>query len=197
VSDGEQGDGSRGENAADDGTSTAAEVLGLLQGAGQGEGLELFPGPGDPAVVVPRERLLEVCRRLKSAPELRFEQCVLVTGTHMLESRDKKSGEVLRPAGFEVMIHLRSLRHHRELALKIRLPFDDPRLDSVSEVWPAANWHERETYDLVGVVFDGHPNLIRILLPEDWEGHPLRKDYLFPKEHRGISLEVDPPWPQP
>jgi NADH-quinone oxidoreductase subunit C len=67
--------------------------------------------------------------------------------------------------------------YRHRIRLKVRVPGDDPRIDSVSSVWNTANWHERETYDLMGVRFDGHPDLRRILLPEDWEGHPLRKEY--------------------
>ena len=170
------------------------EILQALNDDGVGEGLELFEGPQDAAIVVPAARLHDVCRHLHDAHHLFFEQCVMVTGTHMTEKRDKE-GNVEREEGFEVIYHLRSLRNHMLLAMKVRLGAHDPRVDSVANIWPAANWHERETWDLVGIRFDGHPALKRILLPEDWEGHPLRKDYVFPKEYQGISLEVDPPWP--
>ncbi len=76
------------------------------------------------------------------------------------------------------------LRHR--FAVKVFAPRDEPVFPSVSALWPAANWHEREAYDLLGLRFEGHPNLQRIFLPEDWEGHPLRKDYQFPKEYHGI-----------
>jgi len=71
-------------------------------------------------------------------------------------------------------------------AVKVVVPRDDPHIPSVADVWPAAAWHEREAYDLMGIVFDGHPNLTRILCPDDWVGHPLRKDYEFPAEYEGI-----------
>ncbi|MFO7264805.1 MAG: NADH-quinone oxidoreductase subunit C [Limnochordales bacterium] len=85
--------------------------------------------------------------------------------------------------GFQVVYHLLSLgpradRVQRKLAVKIQVPRDDPRTASVVHVWPTANFHEREVYDLMGVVFEGHPDLRRILLREDWVGHPLRKDYV-------------------
>ena len=172
------------------------EILEQLKKDGKGEGVTLFEGPQDPALVVPAEQINDTCRHLRESPHFSFEQCILVTGTHMLERKDKKSGEITRAAGFELIYHLRSLRHHRLLALKVVLPMsDEPSVDSIAEIWPAANWHERETYDMLGIRFTGHPDLTRILLPEDWEGFPLRKDYVFPTEYQNISLEVDDPWP--
>lgn len=176
---------------------SAQEILALLEKDGMAAGLSLFPGPQDAALIVPPDRLTAVCQHLRDANHLSFEQCVLVTGTHMLERTDKKTKEVIQAPGFEVMIHLRSLRHHRLLALKVKLPEMDPEVDSVSQIWQSANWHERETYDMLGIQFRGHPDLRRILLPEGWVGHPLRKDYVFPREFQGISLEVDDPWPAP
>lgn len=175
---------------------TATKILDILKSDGQAEGVTLFEGPQDPALVVPAGRLLELCRHLQQAPHLSFEQCILVTGTHMLERVDKKSKEITRQAGFEVVYHLRSIRNHQLLTLKVHLPLEDhPEIDSVSTVWASADWHERETYDMLGIVFRGHPNHQRILLPEDWVGHPLRKDYVFPTDYHGISLQVDDPWP--
>jgi NADH-quinone oxidoreductase subunit C len=77
----------------------------------------------------------------------------------------------------ETVYHLYSFEHNRRLRLKVRLPGDDPRVDSMVPVWPAANAFEREVFDLFGIHFEGHPFMVRILLPEDWEGYPLRKDY--------------------
>jgi NADH-quinone oxidoreductase subunit C len=71
-------------------------------------------------------------------------------------------------------------------AVKVVVPRDKPTIPSVADIWPAAEWHEREAYDMMGIVFDGHPSLTRILCPEDWVGHPLRKDYTFPSEYEGI-----------
>lgn len=78
---------------------------------------------------------------------------------------------------FETVYHLYSLENNQRVRLKVRLPGDDPRVDSMVPVWPAANAFEREVFDLFGVYFEGHPYLVRILMPEDWEGYPLRKDY--------------------
>jgi NADH-quinone oxidoreductase subunit C len=78
---------------------------------------------------------------------------------------------------FEVNYHLLSLDRNERLRLKVRLGGSDPSVHSVTEIWPTANWHERENYDLMGIRFEGHPELSRILMPDDWEGHPQRKDY--------------------
>lgn len=75
---------------------------------------------------------------------------------------------------------------HAEVAIKVHVPRDNPRIASVADVWPAANWHEREAFDLFGILFDGHPDLTRILCCDDWVGYPLRKDYEFPLEYHGI-----------
>lgn len=75
---------------------------------------------------------------------------------------------------------------HAEIAVKVRTPREAPHIPSVADIWPAADWHEREAFDLVGIIFDGHPDLRRILCCEDWEGFPLRKDYEFPLEYHGI-----------
>lgn len=175
---------------------TAVEVLDALGKAGLADGVALFDGPKDATLIVPRERLRAVMKHLSDDRALSFEMLVLVTGTHLTEKKDAK-GVVQRAAGFEVIYHLRSVRHGGVLPVKVKLAIDDPSVDSVADLWAAADWHERETFDLVGIRFTGHPNLRRILLPEDWEGHPLRKDYVFPKEYQGINLEVDAPWPTP
>jgi NADH-quinone oxidoreductase subunit C len=88
----------------------------------------------------------------------------------------------------ESVYEVYSVKHNHRLSFKVRVARDNPKIPSVVSIWPAANWHERETFDLVGIIYEGHPFLKRILLPEDWEGHPLRKDYQFPKFYRDIPL---------
>lgn len=97
---------------------------------------------------------------------------------------------------FCVALDLRSMRHRHEFAVKVYVDRDEPRVPSVMDLWPAANWHEREAYDLFGIVFEGHSDLRRILLPEDWDGHPLRKDYVFPREYHGIPMSTEIDWRQ-
>jgi len=127
----------------------------------------------DPYILIEPGRVREVMRTLRDEPTLGFDMLLLVTGVDRLDR-------------FEVVYHLTSLRHGHRIALKAVLPRDDPHIGSVAEIYPAANWHERETYDLLGIVFDGHPDMRRILLPDDWEGHPLRKDYTMPESYHGI-----------
>ncbi len=128
---------------------------------------------GIPTIYVARERLVDTCRALRDAPELRFALLadIVPVDYHPREPR------------FEVTYLVASLGvgtfgdTAQRLRIRVRVPGDDPRLPTVSEVWPVANWAEREAYDFFGITFDGHPDLRRILMPEDWDGFPLRKDY--------------------
>ena len=88
-----------------------------------------------------------------------------------------------------VAYHMQSRRHMHQLVLKVRLPRETPVTQSLAAIWPTADWGERETYDMYGIEFEGHPDLRRILLPEDWVGHPLRKDYPMPKRYHDVPLE--------
>jgi NADH-quinone oxidoreductase subunit C len=130
-----------------------------------GEVKEAF---GEVTVTVPRERLVEMCRFLKTAPGLEFNFLADLCGV------DRGPEEEPR---FEVNYHLFSTTKHHRLRLKVLLNDNDTHVPTVTGVWRTSNWHERETYDLFGVIFDGHPDLRRILLPDDWQGHALRKDF--------------------
>ena len=114
-----------------------------------------------------RDDVPAVARALRDRPEMRYSLLADLTAVdyHPREPR------------FELVYLLVSLEHRRRLRLKVRLPGDDARVGTVSGVWPAANWLEREVWDLFGIVFDGHPDPRRLLMPEDWDGFPLRKDY--------------------
>jgi NADH-quinone oxidoreductase subunit C len=120
---------------------------------------------GELTLEVAPERIVEVCRFLKS--ERQFVRLSDVTAVDWYPQEPR----------FEVVYHLHSLERNERLRLKCRLPGQDPEVDSVTAVWRSANWYEREVYDLFGIRFRNHPDLRRILMPEDWEGHPLRKDY--------------------
>jgi NADH-quinone oxidoreductase subunit C len=122
---------------------------------------------GELTILVPRERLRRAAEFLRGDPELQFTYLSDVTGV------DRFPGE----PRFELNYHLLSLARRETLRLKVRVAGSDPVVESVTAVWPTAGWHEREVFDLFGVRFEGHPDLRRILMPEDWEGHPLRKDY--------------------
>jgi len=95
-----------------------------------------------------------------------------------------------------VVYDLRSMTHRHEFAVKVYMDRKDPRLASVMDLWPAADWHEREAFDMFGIIFEGHADLRRILLPEDWVGYPLRKDYEFPREYHGIPGTYELDWQQ-
>jgi NADH-quinone oxidoreductase subunit C len=129
---------------------------------------QVIEAHGEVTIVIPREQLVEVCRFLKTAPGLEFNFLSDLCGV------DRGPEEEPR---FEVNYHLFSTTKHHRLRLKVLLNDDDTHVPTVTGVWRTANWHERETYDLFGVLFDGHPDLRRILLPDDWQGHALRKDF--------------------
>jgi len=119
-----------------------------------------------PTLAVPREEIVEVCRWLRDNPEFDMAMLDFVSAVDRVDR-------------FEVVYHLVSLTRHHVLTLKVPVPRDDPRVASVVEVWSGADWHEREAYDLFGLTFDGHPDLRRIMMSDDWKGHPLRKDYVY------------------
>jgi NADH-quinone oxidoreductase subunit C len=93
------------------------------------------------------------------------------------------------PPRFEVVYHLLSYPQNHTHVVKVHLPREEPRLQTVESVWGVANWHEREAYDLFGIVFEGHSDLRRILLPDDWSGHPLRKDWVDPDFYNGLHVK--------
>jgi NADH-quinone oxidoreductase subunit C len=147
----------------------------------------------DPFIVVDAANLTEVCRFLRDDPSLRFELLNCISGVDYFEPDSKKAPKAGFEPHVEVVYHLQSFTHRHRFVLKVLLPRwkDDktgelPVAPSVVSIWAAAEWHEREVYDLSGVWFTGHPDLHRILLSEDWVGHPLRKDYEFPLEYHGI-----------
>ena len=122
---------------------------------------------GELTLVVPREHLRRAAEFLHADPELRFAYLSDITAVDRFPVEPR----------FELNYHLVSLRRREWLRLKVRVSGSDPVVETLIPVWPGANWHEREVFDLFGVRFEGHPDLRRILLPEDWEGFPLRKDY--------------------
>jgi NADH-quinone oxidoreductase subunit C len=117
-------------------------------------------------IYVSREQLASVARVLRYAPELKFSFLAELTAADYWP----------REPRFEVVYILVSIEHTQRLRMKVRLPASDPHVATVSGIWPAANWLEREVWDLFGIAFDGHPDPRRLLMPEDWEGSPLRKD---------------------
>ncbi|MQA24645.1 MAG: NADH-quinone oxidoreductase subunit C [Micromonosporaceae bacterium] len=130
------------------------------------------------------ERIADVCRVMRDDDSLRFELCSSVSGVDYLDEERR----------LHVCYHLTSMTYRRRIRLETAVTAEDPHVPSVTQIYPTADWQERETYDMFGVVFDGHPNLTRILMPDDWEGYPQRKDYPLggvPVEYKGA--EIPPP----
>ncbi len=175
---------------------TPAEVSAILkQQFGDKIKADKLDGP-DAFVVIEPGDLLEVGRFLRDDPRLNFRFLNCISAVDYLEPDPRKAPKAGFQPHLEVVYHLSSFgpreRFHR-LALKLILPrWKDnqpgqlPEVPSVTGLWQTADWHEREVYDLSGVWFTGHPDLKRILLADDWVGHPLRKDYEFPLEYHGI-----------
>jgi NADH-quinone oxidoreductase subunit C len=147
----------------------------------------------DPWIEVSPEGLIDVCTFLRDDPKLRFNLLNCITVVDYFEPDPKKAAKAGFDPHLELVYHLWSIPNKSSLVVKVMLPRwnndtpgELPEVPTVSGVWSTADWHERETYDLSGVRFLGHPNLRRILCPEDWVGHPLRKDYEMPEEYHGI-----------
>jgi NADH-quinone oxidoreductase subunit C len=134
---------------------------------------------------VRRDHLVTVARTLRDEPALRFELCLGVSGVHY----PNEAGRELH-----AVYPLTSITHNRRVRVEVAAPDADPHVPSLFSVYPTTDWHERETYDFFGIIFDGHPSLTRIEMPDDWEGHPQRKDYPLggvPVEYKGA--EIPPP----
>ena len=143
-------------------------LLALLEQAVPGATFEPVPSVDlQTTVFVPADRVVEIAQALRDRPELRFQFLAELTAVDVWP----------REPRFELIYLLVSLEHRLRLRMKVRLPGADPHVATVSGVWPAANWLEREIWDMFGIAFDGHPDPRRLLMPEDWEGYPARKDY--------------------
>ena len=154
----------------------ALEVVPELEGQ-----LVLFDR-GELTIYVPREHLLKTVQAFRDDPFLRFEVCVSVSGVNY----PGDTGHELHS-----VYHLLSYTHNRRVRLEVSCPDDDPHIPSVVATYPMADWHEREAWDMFGIVYDGHPSLTRILMPDDWVGHPQRKDYPLggiPVEYKGAVI---------
>jgi NADH-quinone oxidoreductase subunit C len=129
----------------------------------------------DPCAMITSSRMAEVAAFLRADPDLDFDSLMCLSAVDY------------PPATIQVVYHLYSIPKKHKFVMKTDLPRPDPRVPSVEGIWKMANFHEREAFDLLGVIFEGHPDLRRILLPFDWEGHPLRKDYVTPETYRGVT----------
>ena len=135
----------------------------------------------EPYLLVEAQAIVDVCRFLRDDSELNFE--VLSDQTAVDWPKEEK---------IQLVYHLYSYASRHQIVLKVELPRDNAKIVTVENIWKIANWFEREIFDLFGVIFEGHSDLRRILLPEDWEGYPLRKDYIEQEEYDGISTQRAP-----
>jgi len=129
-----------------------------------------------PCIIVPAAAITAIALQLRDDPELQFDYLMCLSG---VDNNDGTLG---------VVYHLDSVKLRHKLTLKVIVSIDAPQVPTVEKVWRSADWHEREAYDLIGVVFEGHRDHRRILLPEDWEGHPLQKNYQVPEFYNGMKV---------
>jgi len=163
------------------------EIADAIKDMYPAEVLDIREFRGQVSVIVKKDRIKEMMRYLHDTPEFYFDFIEDLCGMDYLGRKEPR---------FEVVYHLLSHRHKHMIRIRAEVPEDDCAIDSVTDIWNGANWHERECFDLFGVSFAGHPDLRRILLPEDWDGHPLRKDYplksdLGEKEWKGYKEVLD------
>ncbi|MBO8192522.1 NADH-quinone oxidoreductase subunit C [Streptomyces oryzae] len=131
---------------------------------------------------IAREHLATAARTLRDDPALRFELCTGVSGVHYPGDKGRE---------LHAVYHLRSITHNRLIRMEVSAPDADPHVPSIVDIYPTNDWHERETYDFFGLIFDGHPALTRIIMPDDWQGFPQRKDYPLggiPVEYKGAQI---------
>ena len=129
-------------------------------------------------IVVAPESIADVAQYLAENEALAFDFLMCLSGVDLS----------VKDTTLEIVYHLSSMTHRHKVVLKVIVPKENPHVPTVENIWKTANWHERETYDLYGIVFEGHSDLQRILLPDDWEGYPLRKDYKEPEFYRGMRV---------
>lgn len=156
---------------------TAKEIHEILK-AQFGEAIvdAKLEGVIDPFVKVAPDKVNEVALFLRDDQRMKFDLLMCLSGV------DYTGGKL------GVVYHMNSMKLNQKIVLKVDVTVENPHCQSVESIWKTANWHEREAFDLFGIVFDGHPDLRRILMPEDWEGHPMRKDYQVPEYYNGMKV---------
>ena len=157
----------------------SSAIINTLQAAVAGAALENGASIDMPTIYVPADRLVDVCKALRDLPSLNYQVLVEITAADYFP----------REPRFEVVYHLLSIANRTRLRLKVRVP-NDGSVPTVQSVWRGAGWPEREVWDMFGILIDGHNDLRRLLMPEDWEGHPARKDY--PVQIRKAAQTYEP-----
>ncbi|MGL6076002.1 MAG: NADH-quinone oxidoreductase subunit C [Fimbriiglobus sp.] len=163
------------------------EMLTLLQATLPEAIREVNTTAIDPFAIVEPTKLVEVARFLRDDPRFRFDILNDITGVDYLETDPKKLAKAGFEAHLEVVYHLSAFtRPGSRFTFKVLLPRQGASVPTLVDVWATANWQEREVYDLFGITFTNHPDPRRILLADDWVGHPMLKDYEYPEEYHGI-----------
>ena len=156
---------------------TAAEILSLVQSKVPEAVVEAkAEGIPSPFIVIAPSRIKDVALVLRDDPTTKFDQLMCLSG---MDNGGGKLG---------VVYHLSSSTFSHSITLKVQVPPEALHVESIESIWKTANWHEREAFDMYGIVFDGHPDLRRILMPDDWDGYPLRKDYKVPEYYHGMKV---------
>lgn len=159
------------------------DVLEELLGDAAAEAIEqVVVDRGELTIYIARDHLLDVARHLRDDQDLRFELCLGVSGVHYPADAGRE---------LHAVYPMQSVTHNRRLRIEVAVSEADPHLPSITSVYPMNNWHEREAWDFFGLIFDGHPSLARIEMPDDWVGHPQRKDYPLggiPVEYKGATI---------
>jgi NADH-quinone oxidoreductase subunit C len=172
---------------------TAEEICNLLKEK-FGESVIEFKAdkPVDPFIIVSPLEVDKICLFLRDNPELLFDSLMNLSGVDDANGekiKDDKGNTLIKGGTLSVWYHLESTKFRHKATLKVSTGRDNPEVATVTEAWKSADWHEREAYDLYGIVFLNHPDLRRILMPYDWEyGYPLRKDYQNPEFYQGMKV---------
>jgi NADH-quinone oxidoreductase subunit C len=164
---------------------TPTQIAQTLSNRFEGKITASFPADKHPRVHANTSDWLPIAQFLREEPSLSFDWLQCLSGVDYVAD-----GKLC------VVYDLWSFDHRHTFAVKVFCPRDDARVPSVVRLWSAADWQEREAYDMFGIVFEGHPDLRRILCADDWEGFPLLKDYVFPREYHGIPASVELDWQQ-
>jgi NADH-quinone oxidoreductase subunit C len=168
-----------------DGQLSPVAIAQLLQEQFGEAILEALPEDKHPRIHVDAAHWRAIAEFLRQDRRLNFDWLMCITALDYVA--DEK---------LACCYDLMSYQHRHDFAVKVFTSREEPSIPTVSDLWPAADWHEREAFDLMGIDFPGHPDMRRILLPDDWVGHPLRKDYVFPREYKGIPGSYEMDWQQ-
>jgi NADH-quinone oxidoreductase subunit C len=149
--------------------------------------------PAEPYIIIDPLQLAKVCEYLRDDASLLFDSLMNLSGVddnNAVKIKDEEGNEKLEGRTLSVYYHLHSMELDHKVALKVSVPIEKPEVESVESVWKCADWHEREAYDMFGLIFLNHPNLTRILMPYDWEegSYPLRKDFETPEFYNGMKV---------